>query len=200
MYTDGSKSKVRVGAVVVSQRQSNKITLPAMASIFTAELHALRLALWLIISLDIRRTVVCTDSLSAVKTIMDVTTQNHLVQRIQQTIHQITLSGKEVTLLWMGHSGITGNDRAEGEAKSAATLDPQFIHIPYTDWYRKIRQTTYDKWREEWRGTSQQLRQIKEDPERWIRSRVTRREEIILIRLITSHTRLTHEYIMQGVW
>ena len=31
MYTDGSKSKVGVGAAVVSQEQSNKITLLAVA-------------------------------------------------------------------------------------------------------------------------------------------------------------------------
>ena len=151
--------------------------------------------------MDIRRKVVCTDSLSAVKAIKDVTTQNQLVQRLQRAIHPITLSGKEVTILWIpGPSGIAGNDRADGEAKSAATLDPQLIHISYTNWDRKIRQTTYDKWRKEWRGTRQQLRQIKGDPGRRIRSRVTRRKEIVLTRLRTSYTRLTHEYMIQGVW
>ena len=46
--TDCSKFVVGVGAAVVSQEQSNKITLPAVVSIFIAELHALRLAVGLI--------------------------------------------------------------------------------------------------------------------------------------------------------
>ena len=201
MYTDGSKSDLGVGSTAISRRKNIKITLPAVASIFTAELHAITQALRLIHSLNIRRTLIVSDSLSAIKAIGDISSQNQLVQRIQQAIHQITGKGKEITLLWIpGHSGIDGNEEADKETKQASSLNQQFIHTQYTDWYRDIRRSTYDMWNEEWRDTTQQLRHIKPVPGKWCRGKLTRREKIILNRLRSSHTRLTHEYLMQGIW
>ena len=75
------------------------MTLLAIASIFTAELHAIKQALGLIHSLNIKRTVMVSDSLSAIKGMGDISSQNQLVQRIQQKINQVTVRGKEITLL-----------------------------------------------------------------------------------------------------
>ena len=118
MYTDGSKSDSRVESAVISRRKNSKITLPAIASIFTAELHAIKPDLGLIHSLNSPRTVICSGSLSAIKAIGDIASQNQLLQKIQQTMHQIIIGGKEITLMWIpGHSGIDGNEKADKEAK-----------------------------------------------------------------------------------
>lgn len=44
VYTDGAKSEAGVGAAAVVEAETRTASLPAAASVFTTELHAIRMA------------------------------------------------------------------------------------------------------------------------------------------------------------
>ena len=67
IYTDGSKSKDGVGFAVISTTFQIKSSLPNNASIYTAELMAIKSALIKVIRLNLRKVVLYSDSLSAIE-------------------------------------------------------------------------------------------------------------------------------------
>ncbi|GFQ69430.1 putative rna-directed dna polymerase from mobile element jockey-like protein [Trichonephila clavata] len=67
IFTDGSKSESHVGSAVVSQSIVITDALPISASIYTAELHALRIAIEHISLSRGKKFIIYTDSLSALK-------------------------------------------------------------------------------------------------------------------------------------
>ena len=139
IYTDESKSTEGVGAAVVSVMGNRKLSLPGIASIYTAELYAIRCAVE-IGEVGTSKILICSDSLSALKALWSIQPRNQLEGKIQQNIHRSIEAGRIVNFLWVpGHSGIPGNEKADQEAKKAARQAPTFITVPYTDWYRYIR-------------------------------------------------------------
>ena len=199
IYTDGSKTAQGVGAAAVGKQECRKATLPGIASIYSAELHAIQLALEIIDAHKYTRSLVCSDSLSSLVAIKNSTNKIPLVLRVQQKLHRLEEGGSQVTFLWVpGHSGIGGNDAADTIAKKATQQPPQFITVPYTDWYSYIRDTTMRQWEDKWSRSTAALHHIKPKPEKWRRSTKTRREEVIMNRLRLGHTRLTHGYLFDG--
>ena len=97
-----------------------------------------------------------------------------------------------------GHSDITGNERADKEAKKTTRQSPQFITISYTDWYPYIHGTTIKLWSEECERKNTVLRKAKDTPGKWKKEIKTHREEVVINRLRLTHTRLTHEHIFEG--
>ena len=67
IYTDGSKDGVRTAAAVVAPNSVKTVCLPDNASIFTAELHVLDMALGIILRTRSKDYVVYSDSLSSLK-------------------------------------------------------------------------------------------------------------------------------------
>ena len=65
IYTDGSKAEKRVAAAATSNNLSAWVRLPGNASIFTAELKALKLALNIVKNFDGDHFIIFTDSLSS---------------------------------------------------------------------------------------------------------------------------------------
>ena len=196
LYTDGSKTDRGVAAAVAAEGVKVGMTLPRMASIFTAEIHAIRLALKEIGRAKHDRYLICSDSLSSVMAIENPAPRNHLVQRLQGEISTLITACKTLAFMWIpGHSGIEGNNNADETAKRATAQPPQFITIPYTDWYPYIRTTTYQLWAERWRLSTSPLKRIKLQPGKWKRGSMSRREEVILNRLRVAHTRITHNYL-----
>ena len=54
-------------------------------------------------------------------------------------MHLLHVAGPEVVIMWTpGHSGIQGNVLVDAVAKLAAVGVPEFICVPYTDWYPVI--------------------------------------------------------------
>ena len=66
--------------------------------------------------------------------------KNHMVQRLQRRMHLLQVAGLEAVIMWTGHSGIQGNVLVDAVAKRAAVGVPEFICLPYTDWYPIIRE------------------------------------------------------------
>ena len=124
IYTDGSKSSAGVGAgvAILSNDARDHILgrrLHESASIHTAELYAIKLALQ---SLKTCRRITCslyTDSRSAVQSIKNIS-YCRLVRDILELIVILKRVEVEVVFCWLpGHAGIDGNELADKEAKSA---------------------------------------------------------------------------------
>ena len=84
--------------------------------------------------------------------------------------------------------------------KSAAAKEPQLESCPYTDIFPYIDEAILNHWNQKWRQeTSNKLREVIGDAFEWKEAKeITRRESVILNRLRTGHTNLTHSCLMEG--
>ena len=123
VFTDGSKSAEGVGAAAVFPAQTLSHTLPMEASIFTAELWALLIALSFVFSrLSNESHVLYSDSRSALEAIKAIYTTNPLVLLIQNFLRHLHSRRKQITFCWIpAHVGIQGNEKADQSSKLAAT-------------------------------------------------------------------------------
>ena len=92
----------------------------------------------------------------------NVLTSAHLVQRVQQQFHQIIENGYDATLTWVpSHVGILGNESVDLEAKKAAHKSPEFIPIPFRNWFQEIRKRTNELWNQKWREERRDFYELK---------------------------------------
>jgi len=101
IYTDGSKDGVRTAAAVVAPNSVKAVRLPDNASIFTAELHALDIALGFIRRTRSKDYVVYSDSLSSLQAIDSCKVENPLIFKILKDHSQLINSGESITFCWI---------------------------------------------------------------------------------------------------
>ena len=89
IYTDGSKEGDRVSSAAVSGQSVMKCRLPSSASIFSAELQAILLALDFIECSNLDKFLICSDSLSSLQAIHNHKFDNSVVQRVLEKCHFI---------------------------------------------------------------------------------------------------------------
>ena len=202
MYTDGSKENSRTSSAVICGQDTYVSRLPDDSSIFLAELHAIYLALKIVENRRFRKVVICSDSLSAIKSLINPTSSTLLTLVIN--IHQkLNDAGVQIQFLWVpGHSGIAGNVKADSAAKQALAL-PHIAEFPIEFSFIKsnIRRAVLNFWQEQWINNSPQtqLKLIKPVIKTWPSSnRVKRQEEKALTRIRIGHTRLTHDFIFSS--
>ena len=83
------------------------------------------------------------------------------------------------------------------KAKEVSKRNPELIPIFYKDYYSTLLSKFKSKFQEYWQNSSTKLRQVKEDLSPWLElTGVSREEEVIINRLRTGHTKLTHGYLM----
>ena len=101
-----------------------------MATVFTEEVVGLKLAAKLIEGhFSAEKFLVCSDSLSVLQEMRKVLTNDHLVQRVQQQLHQIIENGYDATITWVpSHLDILGNESVDLEAKKAAHKSPVYSY------------------------------------------------------------------------
>ena len=132
----------------MSSGKTEKVTLPAVASICTAELHAIRCAISIAKGIHNKKVSICSDSLSSIKAINSYQPLNQLVIKIKSSMDEVMREGKEIRLMWTpGHSGIERNNKADEEKKKAAIRESQFITVPFTDLTSLIRRSKYEVWK-----------------------------------------------------
>lgn len=209
-YTDGSKSGEGVGFAVVSPNKIIKGRLTAEASVFSAELYALREAISNILkdSTAANHTIF-SDSQSALMSLTSGATRSPLVESVRRKYHQALDKNLNLELCWVpSHTDIAGNEKADAVAKEATTLREahSWRAIPHTDMKRPIKDAIKKKWKQRWiefdnypRREGRKLREIKKEVCAWKSSyNKNRRTETVLARLRIGHTNITHAYLMQG--
>jgi ribonuclease HI len=196
-FTDGSKTEDGVGAAVVSGDLSRSESLPKVASIYSAELHAINMALSIIEDHNHDKFLICSDSSSAINQLKNHLSPNHMINRIQKRIHNLLSDDKVIKFCWIpGHAGILGNEQADEGAKNATKRPPALVSVPYTDWTQHIRDGVRAEWTDRWNLCNRDLRKIKPTPGPWKKIRkLTRKEEVVLNRLRIGHTFLTHNHL-----
>lgn len=201
VYTDGSKSADGVGCAYVSAARSRRFRLYSHASIFTAELLAIQKSISFIAQTDVVQAAIFSDSLSAILAIKSMQlSRTYLVQKIVESIHQMSIEGREVTLVWVpSHVGLSGNERADAAAKGASLMPPsnQF-KIPAVDLKFAIKRSVDTEWQQRWNELpSNKLRTMKPTIKPWPSSNQrNRREEVTLCRLRIGHTYQTHRFLL----
>ena len=199
IYTDGSKSSVGVGCAAVSSSRISQNSLPTNATVFTAELTAIILAVEQIKFSDNNlntKYVIYSDSKSAIEALKNYIEKNPLVKQIRQSINKLYSRGIQIEVCWIpAHVGIPGNEKA----KSGITCPIYDVKLPVGDYIGSLKNNIKSKWQDMWNNepVNNKLKNIKTTIGPWNSSiQQDRRTEVILTRLRIGHTRYTHGYLM----
>ena len=205
IYTDGSKSEDGVGCAVVYDNSVYVAKLPDSASVFTAEMTAIVQALELACGSEAKQFVIYSDSKSALDSLSRFNTFHPLIQKAQEWLFSISSRYKSVRFCWVpAHVGIQGNEEADKEARIAASAEIINIKkVPHMDMKGPIRKYILRKWQERWESpllaNNKKYKAIRSDTQPWPSSfNSNRRVEVILSRLRIGHTRVTHNFILDG--
>lgn len=201
IFTDGSKSDAGVGFGAVFPGFTRCDSLPPYASIFTAELSAILLALRSLYPLQVGRYVIYCDSTAALSAVENIYSSHPLVTQIFIWILLCRRRGHVIYFCWVpAHVSVEGNERADEVAKAAALRPAHACPLPFKDLFPSIRSAILDVWQVRWEGVlaTTKMGEITARAVRpWSNTCVRgRRDEAALARLRTGHTRLTHGYLM----
>ena len=194
VFTDGSKDNGRAVCVAVLNKTVLKKALPRESSIFTAEAHAIDLALNIILKSKHKKFIIFSDS-----SLRNKKFQNPLIIKLLSRLDSMS-NRKEIIMCWTpSHIGVRGNERTDSAAKSALDLTPDKSRIPYTDLKQTINKFLHTKWQQQWSNSiHNKLFQIQPTLGEWRpASGKSRREQVVISRLRIGHTRLTHSFILK---
>ena len=120
IYTDGSKDNDRVGCGLIINNLSIKPRLPRNASIFTAEVTAIDLALDTIAESYDDHFIIFSDSPSVLLSLHNKKMDNPLTLQLLQKLHYLSCAHKTIHFCWIhSHIGIRGNEAADMAAKES---------------------------------------------------------------------------------
>jgi ribonuclease HI/endonuclease/exonuclease/phosphatase family metal-dependent hydrolase len=199
LYTDGSKIGKDVGAAVFSHSHTAQLHLAFYSSIFCAELVALLKALRMITESEKSEFVVCTDSCSALQALQHLYSNNPLVREISEIRQRIHLQGKELRFIYSpSHIGIRGNDEADTLAKmAAADVDsPLAVYNLMADFTGYIKSKIWEKWQTAWNQVDNHLHTIQPIVRKKILLPNDRKSQVVISRLRSGHTSLTHSWLL----
>ena len=199
-YTDGSKVADKASAAFVSGKHITKERLPNDASIFSAEIRAIDLALTFIESKHILNSIIFCDSLSVLQALHNIKLDNPLLVNILVKNSELS-SSYNIVYCWLpSHIGIRGNEEADRAAKMALSLEPSDFKLSYSDFKPCIKKYLRQKWQVSWDDAiNNKLHAIKPILGEWTPSyRTIRREEVVIARIRIGHTYITHSYILKG--
>ena len=151
VYTDGSKAENRVAAATTSNKLSAQVRFSCNASIFTAELQALKMGLNLAKNCDGDHFILFTDSLSSLQALDSNNCDHPFVQDILKLFNDCLSVNKKVVLTWVpSHVGIKGNKKADELAKQALNFNVLDLKVPYTDLKMNVNSVFKQKWQAQW--------------------------------------------------
>ena len=151
IYTDGSKSQDYVSASVVCSPDMYKVNLSANSSIFTAEAVALKLAVQYVQRKVISKTVIFSDSLSCLQSLISKNIQHPVILEILELLSYLKQVNTEVVFCWIpGHVGIKGNEKADKIAKQIIDGPTYEIKLPFSDYKPKISEYVESIFQAQW--------------------------------------------------
>ena len=197
IYTDGSRTDDGVAFAIHCTAQSRQVRLNSLASVYTAELLAIREAIMYAETTVQSNTItIATDSRSAIQAIGSLNLAHPIVNHIRD---QLIVSEKSYSLCWVpSHVGVPGNERADLLARDAITTLPVTpLSLPRSDLKCYIRRMIRLTWGGEWRrSVHNKLREILPNiPGKYVNHH-PRSWSVKLTRLRVGHCRATHGYLM----
>ena len=202
VFTDGSKSDAGVGFGVVFPSFCRGASLPPVASVFTAELSAIVLALQIIFTLPVSSFIIFSDSRSVLSALHSFNVPFHpLVLSALEWLFLLHKKRYRVGFCWVpGHVGVPGNERADRLAKEAASRVAPIRPVPFRDTFPTIRLAIVASWQHRWDvsvATSKMGEITASVHLSWQYTHVRDRgSQTLLTRLRIGHSRLTHSYLM----
>ncbi len=202
IYTDGSCCNTKAAAAAIKGSHSYVERLPDCASIYSAELHAIYLALDHVETSESKRFVIFVDSKSVLQALEKKDWQNPLVQKILERHSWLCGEGeKKIVFCWIpSHIGIKGNEAADKAAKDGLDKAVTQMPIPYTDHKMYIKRLVRFKWQGEWAPKfDNKLNEVQPNIGKWkCGYQCSRKEQSVLSRIRIGHSHLTHCYLLKG--
>ena len=200
IFTDGSKDGDTAGSACVTPSDTYKCRLPDNASIFSAEIKAIDLALDHIEQSRSLDFIIFSDSLSVFQSLHNRHIENPLLLDVVLKHNELTELNRFVFCWLPSHVGIKGNEKADIAAKSALTFNISDLKIPFTDFKPSINTFVHNKWQMSWNAAVfNKLHSIKPSLGEWQPNyRIDRKEEVTLARLRIGHTFITHSFLLKG--
>ena len=210
-YTDGSKIDNKTGAGIIIYKKNEIIyrqsySLPNKASIFQAELEAIRQAAAFFnrnkTHYPAKYIKFLVDSQAALKALNSTTVKSETVSRTIRELSKLGYDIPRLTLTWIkAHVGYKGNELADTAAKQGA-LEPEMsikINIPIsqTEISNKLKGMFLNKWKLRWTASKEYKHSKKFlDSPNTIRAKkvlqLPRLKMKRLVEIITGHNNLSY--------
>ena len=212
IYTDGSKNtnNTKVGAGIAIRKhaegvfQSKYKAQSSKATILTAELNAINMALGELAKERGKTCAIYSDSKGALQTLQQYDPINPIVKKIKAEVcKQSTIYGNNILFCWVpAHSYIPGNERADQAAKQGSKQPASnFLLVTAQDMKAYI-QDKGRKWlQNRWDESDKGRKLYNIDPkvgEKIYRTFGNRLDEIKYNRIRIGHSRLTQRYLPAG--
>ncbi|XP_014296852.1 uncharacterized protein LOC106693484 [Microplitis demolitor] len=128
IYTDGSKTKNEVAAVAIclEKELDVSVAMNKEVTIFSAEIHAIKMAIRMTAREKINSVLICTDSQSTQKGLERPGSPKDSIgmMEIRQSLMEAKDMGINIVMVWTpAHKEIEGNEEAEKLAKQTANED-----------------------------------------------------------------------------
>ena len=199
-YTDGSKDKDRVASAAICKQKELSERLPGEASIYTAEVRAILLALKEIERSNRKNFIIFSDSLSTLQALSNCDLGHPYILEVLNKLTQLHLNHFDIIFCWVpSHVGLAGNERADSAAKEALNLPLRPCGIPHTDFKPSICTYTKHTWQESWATqTSNKLHSTQPVLGLWQPyGELPRRDQVVLTRCRIGHSRITHSFLLK---
>ena len=201
IYTDGSQQNNHTAAAVVFKNKIISKRLPNLATVYTAELYAILLALTEISKQQDKYHIIFSDSLSSLQSIANKKLEHPITLQILLKYHKLSINFYNVIFCWLpSHIGISGNEQADKAAKAALTQPISPIPLPHTDFKLSINKYIHSKWQQSWNlQTQNKLYQIYPiiPAQSTLPPSYHRKDQILYNRLHIGHNRLTHSCLIE---
>ncbi|XP_031338199.1 uncharacterized protein LOC116167099 [Photinus pyralis] len=201
IYTDGSKTEEGVGSAFSVTDKTYNWSLPKYTSVYTAELYAIMQALYYSTMSTEKRFLICSDSLSSLKSITNTFSKDALVRTMLSCLDSLQRRRKIVKFLWCpSHCGIRGNELADSAAREATlSKEIDWPRVRADDVKMEVLSRIRQFWMTQWFADESFFSQIKVGVNTWkIPRELSRREQVALTRLRLGHSNITSSHLLLG--
>lgn len=202
IYTDGSVMNEKSGCAVVFDSEIYRYRLREYFSVFSCEATAILEALKIVKNSSIKQKyIIYTDSKSCLTAIVNDTNNTPVIKEIKLLIITLIEHKYNLQLIWIpSHQGITGNDKADLEAKNATneSIICDSISSSIFDLRKHVRYKIKNLWNHNWKinNTSKLLLVRDEIFDKSPISFACRNDQTVITRLRIGHTNLTHIHLI----